>query len=105
MPVCVLLQALLGPSGAGKSHLLDILAQRKSTGNITGDILLNGQKISSSSYRRKVAYVPQVSGQLEAANLQGTSWCLPHLTTSACVLFSCACCSLVWVLLVCSFKL
>lgn len=54
-------QALIGPSGAGKSHLLDILAHRKNTGSITGRILLNGDKVDSKAYRRRVAYVPQVN--------------------------------------------
>lgn len=35
-------QALLGPSGAGKSTLMDILAQRKSTGHLSGELLVNG---------------------------------------------------------------
>jgi ABC-type transport system involved in cytochrome bd biosynthesis fused ATPase/permease subunit len=35
--------ALMGPSGAGKSTLLDVLAQRKNTGRIEGEILVNGK--------------------------------------------------------------
>lgn len=38
--------AILGGSGAGKSTLLDILAGRKSTGTISGEILLNGAPLS-----------------------------------------------------------
>jgi hypothetical protein len=54
-------QALLGPSGAGKSTLMDILAQRKSTGNLSGFLLVNGQP-ATSTFIRKTAYVPQVGG-------------------------------------------
>jgi ABC-type multidrug transport system ATPase subunit len=34
--------AIMGPSGAGKSTMLDILANRKSVGDITGQISVNG---------------------------------------------------------------
>ena len=36
--------AIIGPSGAGKTTLLDILSQRKSLGDLTGEVLVNGQK-------------------------------------------------------------
>ena len=63
-------QALLGPSGAGKSTLMDILAQRKSTGNLSGFLLANGRP-TTSSFIRKTAYVPQVSNTVcGAASLQ-----------------------------------
>ncbi|EGC33304.1 hypothetical protein DICPUDRAFT_36905 [Dictyostelium purpureum] len=52
------LVALMGSSGAGKSTLLDILANRKSTGIITGEILLNG-KPRDQCFNRYVAYVEQ----------------------------------------------
>ena len=50
--------ALMGPSGAGKSTLLDILAMRKTTGNIYGSILVNGQP-RNAGFLRQVAYVTQ----------------------------------------------
>merc|ERR1711871_935339 len=37
--------ALIGPSGAGKSTLLDVLAGRKTTGQITGNVWLNGKPL------------------------------------------------------------
>eukprot|EP01132_Coremiostelium_polycephalum_P005159 gene5159-6421_t len=52
------LLALMGSSGAGKSTLLDILADRKSKGEITGEILLNGKPIDIF-YKRYIAYVEQ----------------------------------------------
>jgi ABC-type multidrug transport system ATPase subunit len=50
--------ALMGASGAGKSTLLDVLAGRKTTGVVVGDILFNGQErgVSRSSH---CAYVLQ----------------------------------------------
>ena len=52
------MQALLGPSGAGKSTLMDILAMRKSLGNLTGTLLVNGRR-ASRRFVRMTAYVPQ----------------------------------------------
>jgi ABC-type multidrug transport system ATPase subunit len=49
----------MGPSGAGKSTLMDILAMRKSVGQLTGQLLLNGHP-ATRSFIRKTAYVPQV---------------------------------------------
>jgi ABC-type bacteriocin/lantibiotic exporter with double-glycine peptidase domain len=52
--------ALMGPSGAGKSTLMDILAGRKSVGNLTGSVLVNGMPRKKDEFARKTAYVPQV---------------------------------------------
>jgi ABC-type Mn2+/Zn2+ transport system ATPase subunit len=52
--------ALMGPSGAGKSTLMDILAGRKSVGNLTGSVLVNGMPRKKDDFARKTAYVPQV---------------------------------------------
>lgn len=49
----------MGPSGAGKSTLMDILAQRKSVGNLSGFLLVNGEP-ATSGFVRKTTYVPQV---------------------------------------------
>lgn len=49
------LVALMGASGAGKTTCLDVLAQRKNIGVITGEILLEGQTLSSS-FARETAY-------------------------------------------------
>lgn len=46
------LTALMGVSGAGKTTLLDVLAQRTSTGVITGDMLVNGAQIDPSFQRK-----------------------------------------------------
>lgn len=43
--------ALMGATGAGKTTLLDVLAQRKATGVVEGDILINGAKLSRSDFK------------------------------------------------------
>ncbi|EKF31557.1 ATP-binding cassette protein, putative [Trypanosoma cruzi marinkellei] len=52
--------AILGPSGAGKSTLLDILAKRSLSGEVGGEVLLNGRPIKDAVFRRITAYVQQV---------------------------------------------
>ena len=52
------MQALLGPSGAGKSTLMDILAQRKCVGALSGRLLVGGRPVARGFVRR-TAYVPQ----------------------------------------------
>lgn len=54
--------ALLGPSGAGKTSLLNVLAGRirsKGSQRVTGNMLLDGQPISGSGLRKRIAYVMQ----------------------------------------------
>ncbi len=50
--------ALMGASGAGKTTLLDVLAGRKTTGEISGDILFNGSPRTMDVVRSS-AYVMQ----------------------------------------------
>ena len=52
------LTALMGASGAGKTTLLDVLAARKTTGVITGDVLMNGKPIGRE-FQRGCAYAEQ----------------------------------------------
>ena len=54
---------------AGKTTLLDVLAGRKTTGFQTGDILVNGQKMSKTAYR----YYHMRSGQTPTTS---RVWCL-----------------------------
>ena len=51
--------ALMGPSGSGKTTLLDVLAGRKTTGEISGDLLFSGVKPSRAFLRRFTGYVEQ----------------------------------------------
>jgi len=50
--------AILGPSGAGKTTFLDMLAGRKNTGSMSGNILVNGQK-RDKFWKRISGYVLQ----------------------------------------------
>ena len=49
------LTALMGASGAGKTTVLDVLAQRKNIGVITGDLLVDGKPLGPS-FARNTAY-------------------------------------------------
>lgn len=53
------LTALMGASGAGKTTCLDVLAQRKNIGVITGDILVEGRPLTSD-FARGTAYAEQM---------------------------------------------
>ncbi len=52
-------QLRMGESGAGKTTLMDVIALRKGSGKITGDVLLNGFPQESISFRRCSGYVEQ----------------------------------------------
>ena len=49
------LTALMGASGAGKTTALDVLAQRKNIGVISGDLLVDGKPVGPS-FARNTAY-------------------------------------------------
>jgi len=51
--------ALMGSSGAGKTTLLDVLAGRKNTGSITGNIFVNGRPKDQATFKRMMGYVEQ----------------------------------------------
>ncbi|KZT54856.1 hypothetical protein CALCODRAFT_437933 [Calocera cornea HHB12733] len=53
------LTALMGASGAGKTTCLDVLAQRKNIGVISGDILMNGRPLGAN-FARGTAYAEQM---------------------------------------------
>lgn len=53
------LTALMGASGAGKTTCLDVLAQRKNIGVITGDLLVDGRPLTSD-FARSTAYAEQM---------------------------------------------
>eukprot|EP00644_Phytophthora_capsici_P012393 jgi/Phyca11/572042/estExt2_Genewise1.C_PHYCAscaffold_460122 len=53
------LTAVMGPSGCGKTTLLDILADRISSGTIQGDIHLNGATRNVKTFRAVTSYVAQ----------------------------------------------
>mmetsp|Transcript_34485 Transcript_34485/g.50638 ORF Transcript_34485/g.50638 Transcript_34485/m.50638 type:complete len:1445 (-) Transcript_34485:232-4566(-) len=51
--------ALMGASGAGKTTLMDVIAMRKTSGDVEGDILLNGFPQERSGFLRCSGYVEQ----------------------------------------------
>ncbi|BDA47962.1 ABC transporter G family member 36 [Coccomyxa sp. Obi] len=53
------LTALMGGSGAGKTTLMDVIAGRKTQGEIKGEILVNGFPKEQRSWARVVGYVEQ----------------------------------------------
>lgn len=55
------LTALMGGSGAGKTTLMDVIAGRKTQGEITGNILVNGYPKDQATWSRVMGYVEQVS--------------------------------------------
>ena len=48
--------ALMGSSGAGKTTLMDVIAGRKTAGRVSGDILVNGHRLESTSFARISGY-------------------------------------------------
>jgi ABC-type uncharacterized transport system ATPase subunit len=49
----------MGPSGSGKTTLLDLLAGRKTVGDVQGSICFAGHKPSRQFLRRYTGYVEQ----------------------------------------------
>jgi ABC-type lipoprotein export system ATPase subunit len=68
--------ALMGESGAGKTTLMDVIAMRKTSGTISGDIRVNGFPQDEKTFRR-------CSGYVEQFDIQS-----PELTVRETVLFS-----------------
>ena len=52
------LGALMGSSGAGKTTLMDVLAQRKTDGTITGSVLVDGAPLPLN-FQRSAGYCEQ----------------------------------------------
>jgi len=64
--------ALMGSSGAGKTTLMDVIAMRKTSGNITGEIRLNGHLQEETSFRRCTGYVEQFDVQSPSLTVRET---------------------------------
>ena len=56
---CGTVTALMGSSGAGKTTLLDVLADRKNTGVVRGEVFLNGKPKDVHAFRHIMGYVEQ----------------------------------------------
>jgi ABC-type lipoprotein export system ATPase subunit len=64
--------ALMGSSGAGKTTLMDVLAMRKTSGEIEGEICLNGHPQEELSFRRCTGYVEQFDLQTPQLTIRET---------------------------------
>ncbi|RLN98073.1 hypothetical protein BBJ28_00023679, partial [Nothophytophthora sp. Chile5] len=62
--------ALMGSSGAGKTTLMDVIAGRKTSGKITGKILLNGYEANDLAIRRCTGYCEQMDVHSEASTIR-----------------------------------
>ncbi|KAJ1980388.1 (ABC) transporter [Dimargaris verticillata] len=51
--------AVMGASGAGKTTFLDILARRNKPGRVGGEVLVNGQTVGDTEFKRVVGFVDQ----------------------------------------------
>ncbi|KAF8633557.1 hypothetical protein AX15_001356 [Amanita polypyramis BW_CC] len=63
------LTALMGASGAGKTTCLDVLAQRKNIGVITGDVFVDGRPLSAD-FARGTAYAEQLDVHQHTATVR-----------------------------------
>ncbi|TDH69671.1 hypothetical protein CCR75_008130 [Bremia lactucae] len=66
------LTAIMGPSGSGKTTLMDLLADRISSGDVTGAIELNGAARVPKSFRAVTSYVAQEDALLGSFTVQET---------------------------------
>ncbi|KAL5565197.1 hypothetical protein UlMin_028361 [Ulmus minor] len=64
--------AIAGPSGAGKTTLLEVLSGKISPGEVSGQVLVNGQPLESRSFRRISAYVTQVDALFPLLTVEET---------------------------------
>ncbi|GMF41438.1 unnamed protein product [Phytophthora fragariaefolia] len=62
--------ALMGASGAGKTTLMDVIANRKTGGSISGQILLNGYEANDLAIRRCTGYCEQMDMHSESATIR-----------------------------------
>jgi ABC-type multidrug transport system ATPase subunit/ABC-type multidrug transport system permease subunit len=62
----------MGSSGAGKTTLMDVLSLRKTSGEITGEVLLNGHPQEEISFRRCTGYVEQFDTQSAQLTIRET---------------------------------
>jgi len=74
--------ALMGSSGAGKTTLMDVVALRKTSGTITGDIRMNGFPQERTSFLRSSGYVEQFDVQQAEITVRETVVFSAHLRLS-----------------------
>jgi len=64
--------ALMGSSGAGKTTLMDVISLRKTSGEITGTVELNGFAQEKTSFLRSSGYVEQFDVQTSQLTVHET---------------------------------
>lgn len=64
--------AIMGPSGCGKTTLLNLLADRISSGKITGNIYLNGNPRNTKDFRNVSSFVTQTDYLLDIFTVRET---------------------------------
>ncbi|KAL4440309.1 hypothetical protein ABPG75_003310 [Micractinium tetrahymenae] len=64
------LTALMGASGAGKTTLMDVLADRKTGGTITGEVLCNGFPKDPAAFARMMGYCEQTDIHIPYTTVQ-----------------------------------
>lgn len=69
---CGRMCALMGSSGAGKTTLMDVIALRKTSGTIEGDVRLNGFEQDPTVFRRCSGYVEQFDVQTAELTVRET---------------------------------
>jgi len=81
--------AIMGPSGAGKTTLLNILAGRIVGGSrgrvVKGELLVNGERIRPTVFRKAVAYVTQEDALFPTATAREALEFSAHLRLSSAV--------------------
>jgi predicted ABC-type transport system involved in lysophospholipase L1 biosynthesis ATPase subunit len=68
------LTALMGGSGAGKTTLMDVIAGRKTIGDVEGEIVVNGRPKEQRSWSRVVGYVEQADVHSPGATVEEALW-------------------------------
>jgi len=66
------IMAIMGASGAGKTTFLDILARKNKRGTASGNIYVNGEKISDNDYRGVIGFVDQDDTMLATLTVHET---------------------------------
>ncbi|KAF2863333.1 hypothetical protein K470DRAFT_211043 [Piedraia hortae CBS 480.64] len=66
------LLAIMGASGAGKTTFLDILARKKKRGLVSGNIWLNGKKVTDEDFRSVIGFVDQDDTMLPTLTVHET---------------------------------
>ena len=78
---CMMARPLCSPSGSGKTTLLDVLAGRKTVGQLEGAVAFAGNKPTPQFLRRFTGYVEQFGGFCMQRLCTRAAWC-----TMPCVL-------------------